>query len=316
MATITLRPSADVSIGHNKYQNGSSASVAAYTLIDDVVSDEDATTIGQKHHSTTVTSKESTFRLGGDDYNHKIFINSITIYYDYYCNNPAKNGNMNSIAISTALIINDSTSEYLKNSISNVSTESDSGGYNVLNSVFTPSNYSALTLPYDSISDLNLQFKIKTEWKCGSSTVTNDQSMYISQVYVVIDYTDAYTFTAVGNETTDVISPGIVKDGTTVYFEAAPKLNHRFLGWYSNSTHQTLVTENQTYSVQVSGADLTLYANSKRIEAINVYHKSNGTWKLVKNLYIKENGTYRQISAQDFGNELYFSEKSYLNLVH
>ena len=312
MATITLRPVADISIRHKKYENGESSSASAYTLIDDVVSDEAATTIGQAHHSTSLTSLTSSFKLGGASYNHKIFINSITIYYDYWCNNPAKNGKMTSIGITKAITVNGVKSSGLRASISDVNTESDSGSWKMLNTVFTSNNFPELSKVFDSIDAMNLQIEIATEWKCGASTVTQDQHLYISQVYVVVDYTDAYEFTAIGNETTDVVFMGMVRDGSTVYFEAMPKINHRFLGWFSDSACTQQVSTDLSYAVVVNGADKTLYANSKRIEAINVYYKKNGTWDLVQNLYIKENGQYISISSQEFGNQLYFSERSYL----
>ena len=312
MATITLRPTADVTIGHSKYEGSGTSRSAAYTLIDDVVSDEDATTIQQRHHSTSVTSKSSTFKLGGDTYGHKIFVNSIKLYNDYFCSNPATKGGMTSIGISMSVSINGTESSEIKNTISDIGTSSDSGSYKQLTYTFTPSNYEILNSVFDSIQALNLQFTIKTEWKCSSSNVTQDQIMKVSQVYAVIDYTDAYTMTAVGNDTVDVISPGAVKDGSTVVFDATPKLNHKFVGWYSDSSHSSLVTTGQTYSYRVNGKDYTLYANGKRIEAINVYTKKNGKWTKVNSLFIKENGHYREITAQEFGNSLYFSDKSYM----
>lgn len=316
MPTITLRPTANVTVNHNRYKNGSSTSDAAYTLIDDTVSDEAATTIGQAHHSTSVKTATSTFKLGGENYNHKIFINSITIYYDYWCNNPTKYGKMTSVAISTAIYVNGTKSDALKNTISDIDTNGDSGSWKVLNNAFNASNFSILEdTVYDSISALNLQFDITTEWKCGSGSVTSDQYMYISQVYAVIDYTNAYNLVAVGNETVNVISPGYVKDGTTVYFEATPALNHKFSGWYSDSSCTSLVSSSPSYSVRVNGADKTLYANGKRIEAINVYYKKNGTWSLVKKIYIKQNNRYVQLTAKEFGNALYFSDKSYMNQI-
>lgn len=138
--------------------------------------------------------------------------------------------------------------------------------------------------------------------------------MYVSQVYAEVDYTDAYLCTAIGNETTTVKEMGYFKEGELVSFEASPNLNHRFLGWYSNSGCTDIVTDKALYQITISNKNITLYANSRRIEAVNVYYKKNGTWSLVRNLYVKENGQYKVLTPQEFGNHLYFSDKTYLNL--
>lgn len=163
MPTVVLRPNSDINIGHTKYQNGSTASGSAYTFIDDVVSDEDATTIGQAHQSTTLTRKTSTFGLGGETHNHKIFVNSIKIYNDYFCNNPAKNGKMTSVAIAITLSVNGTKSSEIKTTLSDVNTQSDSGSYKTITTLFNSSNFSELSNVFDSLSALNLQFDISTE---------------------------------------------------------------------------------------------------------------------------------------------------------
>lgn len=315
MATLTIRPNRDISVGHTKYNNGTSARTgSAYSFIDEEVSDEAATTIGQRHHSTDVTSKTSSFGLGGTTYNHAFFINSVTLYFDYWCNNPTSKGNMTSIAISASITANGEKSEKIKNSIANVNAGNDSGSWKKLNCVFTPSTLSSLGGMHNSISELDFQFELTTEWRCSSSNVSSDQQLYISQVYAVIDYTNVYMCVAVGNENTDATGPGYVKDGDEAVFEATPHMNYRFEGWYSNSGLTNLVSSAQTYSQTVSGEDITLYANSRKIEAINVYIKKNGQWVKATNIYLKQNGRFTTITAQEFGNQLYFSDRSYLKI--
>lgn len=83
--TFILRPSADISVGHSLYPEGSTA---GYLLIDEEVSDEDSTYIFVKSltddslalEDTTVTATSS-FRLSGNVPNDEITVTNIDLVY-------------------------------------------------------------------------------------------------------------------------------------------------------------------------------------------------------------------------------------------
>ena len=185
MATVTLRPVADVSLGHS-CSSGSNG----YSMINEATADDDSTYIYQNITSTSTTTVTSTFKLGATLSNKgKIKIESIDLYVDVKTTR------------SSILTVTDYTEFYATvngatGSSETVSMNSLRTDYTVENHLYQASSFGIGDTEFSSLDDLTINVVISTR---GKATNKNSSfNLRITQVYAVVTYTESHVAEATG----------------------------------------------------------------------------------------------------------------------
>lgn len=185
MATVTLRPVADISLNHS-CSSGSSG----YAMISEVTADDDSTYIYQNVTETDTTTVESQFKLGATLANKgKFKIESIAVYVDMKTTR------------SSFITITDYTKFYLTvngatGTTETVSMNSSRTDYTVENHTYTASSFGIADTEFSSLDDLTINLTLSTQGKA-----TNKNSSFnirITQIYAVVTYSESHTSEATG----------------------------------------------------------------------------------------------------------------------
>lgn len=132
---------------------------------------------------------------------------------------------------------------------------------------------------YQVVCDGNHDYIVGTEYRCECTASAGD-----------------------GIESASVDYPELIQGGYAT-FTATVQNGYAWDGWYSNSSYTTLVSKNQTYTVQAPYktssvskiTSIVLYAKAVPTDqTYNLYLKQNGTWTNanVRQLYVKQNGKW------------------------
>lgn len=185
MATVTLRPVADVSLGHS-CSSGSNG----YAMINEATADDDSTYIYQSITSTSTTTVTSTFKLGGTLANKgKIKIESIDVYVDVKTTR------------SSIVTVTDYTEFYATvngatGSSETVSMNSSRTDYSVENHLYQASSFGIADTEFNNLDDLTINVVISTRGKASGKN--SSFNLRITQVYAVVTYSEAHASEATG----------------------------------------------------------------------------------------------------------------------
>lgn len=258
MATIILRPSGDISVGHSK-----SGASYGYDCINDTSPDQSSTQLTLTAGYNSNASANSTFYVASDttiDSALSATINSITIAVCATQNGKSRHNddNWTTVTFSCSTTGKSATSDTLQFS---------TGGWQTKTASISPSSL-GLTGAY-VLAQLvnNLQLKLTTIATKGLWTASYD--VQTTQVYATIDYTPVQVHTcnviakdgvskAVSSQTTQIIS------GTAVTCTATPLSHCTFRGWYSDEAGTQLVSTANPYTFNIA-SDTTLYAFADEI---------------------------------------------------
>lgn len=179
MATVTLRPIADVSLGHS-CSSGSNG----YAMINEATADDDSTYIYQNITSTSTTTVTSTFKLGGTLANKgKFKIESIDVYVDVKTTR-------SSIVTVTDYIEFYATINGATGSSEAISMNSSRTDYSVENHLYQASSFGIANTEFSSLDDLTINVVISTRGKASNKNSSFD--LRITQVYAVVTYSEAH----------------------------------------------------------------------------------------------------------------------------
>lgn len=174
MATIILRPSADVTLGHN-CSSGSNG----YSLINESSADDDSTYIYQSISSTSSSSKTSTFKMSGTlSTSNKIKVTSIKVYVRAYENGSSNYTCSGKYKISAG---GNSSSEA---TMSNITSQTSYTNYST---TYSASDLNISGTEFSSLDDLNMTVTVITS---GNLTSTKGSSfnVRVTQVYAEVTY--------------------------------------------------------------------------------------------------------------------------------
>lgn len=174
MATIILRPSADVTLGHN-CSSGSSG----YSLINESSADDDSTYIYQSISSTSSSSKTSTFKMSGTlSTSNKIKVTSIKVYVRAYENGSSNYTCSGKYKISAG---GNSSSEA---TMSNITSQTSYTNYST---TYSASDLNISDTEFSSLDDLNMTVTVITS---GNLTSNKGSSFHVrvTQVYAEVTY--------------------------------------------------------------------------------------------------------------------------------
>jgi hypothetical protein len=185
MATVTLRPVADISLKHS-CSSGSSG----YAMINEATADDDSTYIYQNITSTDTTTVTSQFKLGGTLANKgKIKIESIDVYVDLKTTR------------SSIVTVTDYTEFYITvngatGSTETVSMNSLRTDYTVENHTYTASSFGIGDTEFSSLDDLTINLSLSTRGKASGKN--SSFNLRITQIYAIVTYTESHTSEATG----------------------------------------------------------------------------------------------------------------------
>lgn len=253
MATVILRPSGDISLGHSK-----SGASYGYDCINDTSPDQSSTEITGYFSSISNQSYTSSFYLSSDNIDSSISgtINSITVTvnatHDGYKGSDSLN--WTNITLTCPSTGKSSTSSALQFSV---------GSWNSKSTTISPSTL-GLTGAYQmsSLGSL-LQMSLQTTAKKYSG-FRDSFYLKITQVYFTVDYTPVQVHTCsviakdgisktVSSQTSQIIS------GTAITCTATPVNHCTFRGWYSDEAGTQLVSTANPYTFNIT-SNTTLYA--------------------------------------------------------
>lgn len=242
MASVILRPSSDIQLGHQ-----CSAGSSGYTLINEETCDNDSTYI---YRAITSTSEAQTFSKFGFDTSSipaDAKINSIT----WTCTSRDSDDKISSG--SYAVLSNNGTM---------IPHKQISGPVSGLTTTYETKVYKS-TEAISSLGELILQLS-----SGGSKASSKDDDGYvrITQAYIEIDYTEAsntYNCAAVAkdNITAAAVSSSKIVKGDSVIFTATYENYCPFLGWYGDEACTNLVSTDNPLTITPT-EDLTLYAKA------------------------------------------------------
>nr|DAF97057.1 MAG TPA: hypothetical protein [Siphoviridae sp. ctg6c78] len=174
MATIILRPSADVSLGHS-CSSGSNG----YSLINESSADDNSTYIYQSISSTSSSSKTSTFKMSGTlSTSNKIKVTSVKVYVRAY-----ENGNSD-YTCSGKYKISVGSNSSSEAEMSNLTSQSSYTNYST---TYSASDLNISALNFSGLDDLNMTVTVSTS---GNLTSTKGDSfnVRITQIYAEVTY--------------------------------------------------------------------------------------------------------------------------------
>ena len=242
MASVILRPSSDIQLGH-QCSTGSNG----YALINEETCDDDGTYI---YKAITSTSEAQTFSKFGFDTSSipaDAKINSITWTYT------SRDSDDKISSGSYAILTRNGTA------IQHAQISGPSSG---LSTTYVTKVYKS-TEALDSLGELVLQLS-----SGGSKASSKDDDGYvrITQAYIEIDYTEVsntYNCTAIAKEniTAATTSSSKITKGDSVTYTATHAKYSTFLGWYGDEACTNLVSTDNPFTVTPT-EDLTLYAKA------------------------------------------------------
>lgn len=262
MATIVLRPSADISVEHEKSRGNS-----GYSLINEATAD-DNTYIQCVLESNRTTSATSTFKVNGSVSN-KIYLQSLslTVRAERY---KASTVTSESSSITGGIAIG--SNNYTTGSAQNLSNDWTNKTFNV--------SPSGLNTKYDSFDSADIRISLYTSgtYRANKTRTVADR---ISQAYVTATYLNVWNCEAFGVPGTGIASATVSRDEVIDTLEnctwtATIEDRYKFLGWYSDEACTHLVSENLTYTASPTD-NMTLYAKGEYVWEVDVYPDENCT---------------------------------------
>lgn len=262
MASIILRPSSDISVGHSKY--GAST---GYDCINDTTSDDGSTYLYQSISSINYESKTSTFGLSADslpDENPYISVDSFSISLRGTQDGRSNNDKYALVSVS---LTNRGSNTTSTSSTQTVTT----GGWVDRTYTITPSAIGLNDVYRINSIPSALSLGLITNGKryiAGSYANFNFQisQMYVTMNYTVKGYYDCYlnltakeNISAVKSSKTNPII-----DGSSVTCTATVADHCTFRGWYSDAAGTQLVSTANPYTFNIT-TDTELYAFADEI---------------------------------------------------
>lgn len=264
MATLILRPSSDISVGHDK-STGSNG----YSLINESTADGDSTYIAGKNSGNSYKSHTSNFVVSGTNPSGAFRITGISVTLN--ARHDGDSANNGYAKVNAQVTMRNGSGLSQKSSEQNVTTS-----YANYTFTFSPSTLGIANVDLATINDL-FSLEVITNSKPKSTSYKN-YNVRVTQAYITITYeessTPVYTCAAVNVENTLVsVSKAVVLQGEQVTFTAYPTTGSTFAGWFSDPacTSASRVSSSTSYTVTVN-SDLTLYAKSDWI----MYHFTVG----------------------------------------
>lgn len=242
MASVILRPSSDIQLGH-QCSTGSNG----YALINEESTDGDGTYIYKAITSTSNSTTHSTFGFNTSSIPAGAKINSITWSYT------SRDSDDKISSGGSAILTNDGTE---------VPYKQISGPTSGLSTAYETKVYKSIE-GLDSLGELVLQI---TSPGSKASSKDDDGYIRITQAYIEIDYTEAsntYNCAAVAkdNITAATVSNTQPTKGDSVVFTATYENYCPFLGWYGDEACTNLVSTDNPLTITPT-EDLTLYAKA------------------------------------------------------
>lgn len=246
MATLILRPIADVQLNHSK-SSGSNG----YSLISEATADGESSYIYYEIAKNKTGSATSVFKVSGSSSN-KIRISSLRLNINAKVNN-----DFDSASLAYNLYFNGvegaSGSNDLSKSFANYGKTYSAADFGFADTIF------------DSFDAANLQVHILTSLDADKN---NALRAYVTQMYLEVTYDEVsttYTCSAIagGNVASASVSRAIVTPGETVTFTATLNPGCSFDGWYTSASGGTKVSGNEIYTTTIN-ASTTLYARATK----------------------------------------------------
>lgn len=260
MATLILRPVADVQLNHSK-SSGSNG----YSLISEATADGESSYIYYEIAKNKTGSATSVFKVSGSSSN-KIRISSLRLNINAKVNN-----DFDSASLAYNLYFNGvegaSGSNDLSKSFANYGKTYSAADFGFADTIF------------DSFDAANLQVHILTSLDADKN---NALRAYVTQMYLEVTYDEVsttYTCSAIAGENVASASASktIVTPGETVTFTATLNPGCSFDGWYTAASGGTKVSGNEIYTTTIN-ASTTLYAKAiKNTYTIAVGVTHNGS---------------------------------------
>lgn len=246
MATLILRPVADIQLNHSK-SSGSNG----YSLISETTADGESSYIYYEIAKNKTGSATSVFKVSGQS-NSKIRISSLRLNVNAKVNN-----DFDSAGMTLNLYFN--------------GIEGQSGGFNLTKSfadyskTYYASDFGFQDTIFDSFDAANLQVHILNNLDADKN---NALRAYVTQMYVEVTYEEVsavYNCSAVAKDNIGnaSVSRSTVVPGEIVTFTATVNNYCNFDGWYSDGACTNLVSTANPYSTAIT-ADTTLYAKASK----------------------------------------------------
>lgn len=246
MATLILRPVADVQLNHSR-SSGSNG----YSLISEAVADGESSYIYYEIEKNKSGSATSVFKMSGASSN-KIRISSLRLNVNAKVNN-----SFDSAGLTFNLYFNGvegaSQGNNMSTSFANYSKTYYASDFGLQDTIF------------DSFDAANLQVHVLTSL---DSDKNNALRAYVTQVYLEVTYeevSDVYTCAAVAGEniTSASVSKSTAIPGDSVTFTAVRNPGCTFDGWYTAASGGNRVSTSESYTVVIN-APTTLYARATK----------------------------------------------------
>lgn len=180
MATVILRPTADVSLGH-LCSSGSSG----YALINEATADDNSTYIKQIISSTSSVSATSRFKVSGSGVG-KFKISSIGLTVRLYF---LTANDSDTASFSIQLTVNGKTGSSL--------TGTPNSSYSDFTKTYSPSDFGLTDTVFDGFDAANFVIQVETSGK-KKRDKDDDSNIRITQVYITVEYEPVSDTTASG----------------------------------------------------------------------------------------------------------------------